>query len=117
MRWPDRESVRRAVAAWAANLAADCPGVQAVGYFGSLARGRDWGVGSDADLLVLVDAVSEPFERRASAFDASGLPVPADVLVYSAAEWNDLPCDSPFHDRVRREAVWVYQRNALTTDA
>ena len=108
MRWPDLVSVRQAVAAWASDLAAHHPDVMAVGYFGSLARGVDWGVGSDVDLLVVVDAAEAPFECRGKAFDASGLPVPADVLVYTAAEWADLSDANPFHDRVRREAVWVF---------
>jgi len=34
-----------------------------IGYFGSYARG-DWGVGSDLDLLVIVTAAEEAFEKR-----------------------------------------------------
>ncbi len=116
MRWPELASVRQAVTVWASDLAARRPDVRAVGYFGSLARGDDWGVGSDADLLVLIEpaigAAVKPFERRAETLDASELPVPADVLVYTTAEWADLPDATPFHDRARREAVWVYHRDA-----
>lgn len=111
MRWPDRAAVRQAVAAWAAALAEERPDVRAVGYFGSLARERGWGVGSDADLLVLVDVAPEPFERRAATFDTSRLPVPADLLVYELAEWDALSDAGPFHDRMRREARWVYRRD------
>ena len=71
----------------------------AVGYFGSYARG-DWGVGSDLDLVVIVDDSPEPFERRAARWDATGLPVPADVLVYTRAEWERLSARP-------REVVWV----------
>jgi predicted nucleotidyltransferase len=38
------------------------PEVVRVGYFGSYARG-DWGVGSDLDLIIIVDRSDEPFAR------------------------------------------------------
>ena len=37
----------------------------------------DWGVGSDVDLVVIVADSTEPFERRAAAWDATELPPPA----------------------------------------
>jgi predicted nucleotidyltransferase len=73
--------------------------VVAVGYFGSYAQG-DWGVGSDLDVVVVVKQSSEPFERRAARLDATGLPVPADVLVYTRAEWGGLRVPP-------RDVVWV----------
>jgi len=87
--WPDASAVRAAARLWAENLVRTDPSVAAVGYFGSYARG-DWGVGSDVDLVVIVRESPLPFERRAAGFDATGLPVPADVLVYTAAEWEGL---------------------------
>jgi hypothetical protein len=42
------------------------------------------------DLVVIVEASSVPLNRRAIDFDTSMLPVPADVLVYTAEEWNRL---------------------------
>ena len=59
--WPDRTIVDRAVRAWAAAAAARRGDVRRIGYFGSYARG-DWGVGSDLDLVAIVDAAVEPFE-------------------------------------------------------
>ncbi|HSF60676.1 MAG TPA: nucleotidyltransferase domain-containing protein [Gaiellaceae bacterium] len=88
LRWPRREVVRAAVDAWAAGAAAQ-QGVVSVGCFGSLARGT-WGVGSDVDLIVVVEHSSEPSYRRSLAFDASTLPVPADVVVYTRQEWDRL---------------------------
>jgi predicted nucleotidyltransferase len=67
-------------------------GVARVGSFGSLAKG-DWAVGSDVDLVVVVAASGHPPYRRALDFDASTLPVPADVLVYTQEEWNRLTAD------------------------
>lgn len=113
--WPDRQAVDRAVREWAARLAAERPDVLAVGYFGSYARG-DWGVGSDVDLLVILASSDVPFERRAAHLEAAlksappasrVLPVPADVLVYTWAEWQHLN-QQPVGRRLGQEVVWVY---------
>lgn len=42
LRWPDRETVDRAVRRWAEEVARRKPEVVRIGYFGSYARG-DWG--------------------------------------------------------------------------
>lgn len=89
LRWPSRPAVREAVEAWAAAVATG-PTVRAVGLFGSLLDER-WGVGSDVDLVVVVDRVDAPFTGRSAAFPADGLPVPADVLVYTVGEWASAP--------------------------
>lgn len=47
-------------------------------------------VGSDLDVVLVVEASDEPFESRGARWDLTRLPVPADVLVYTAAEWEDL---------------------------
>lgn len=47
LKWPDAESVRRALVAWVAEEAPRHPGLLRLGYFGSYARG-DWGVGSNS---------------------------------------------------------------------
>ena len=65
LRWPDPESVHRAARARAIGLAAAHAEVAAVGCFGSYARG-DAAVGSDLDLVVLIQESSVPFERRAA---------------------------------------------------
>ncbi|MCX8116020.1 MAG: nucleotidyltransferase domain-containing protein [Burkholderiaceae bacterium] len=71
------------------------------------ARG-DWGVGSDVDVVVVVERVTRRFAERALDFDATALPVPADVLVYTEDEWRALPDASPhFARRLAAETVWV----------
>lgn len=79
-----------------------------MGYFGSYARG-DWGVGSDVDIIVLVSGSDRPFSERAAAFSREGLPVPADILVYTAQEWAALKEQGdPFARRLSREVRWVF---------
>src|SRR5438132_1335261 len=87
--WPDRDQVDRAVRAWAEAVARRRADVQRIGYFGSYARG-DWGVGSDVDLIGVVDASDEPFERRSVRWPLEQLPVPAEILVYTPIELERL---------------------------
>lgn len=103
LRWPDARAVDHAVRRWAEQATRTRPEVRRIGYFGSYARG-DWGVGSDLDLLIIVEETPVPFERRAASWDTGGLPVPADVLIYTVAEWKQ----SPLRLRLHREIVWVY---------
>jgi uncharacterized protein len=76
--------------------------VLAIGLFGSLARG-DWGVGSDVDLIVISEA-------PALDLDTSALPVAADVLLRSPADWTALPIDNPNGAALQRETVWIVDR-------
>lgn len=110
LRWPDRDAVDAALRAFAAREAQARPGLVRLGYFGSYARG-DWGPGSDLDLVAVVDNASEPFERRALAWDLNGLPVPADLLVYTAAEWEALLArGGRFARTLSGETFWVFER-------
>ena len=63
IKWPNREEVDRAVREWIRTESARHAGLCRLAYFGSYARG-DWGVGSDLDLIAVVDDASEPYERR-----------------------------------------------------
>jgi len=111
LKWPDRRAVDRAVREIAAVFSVQRPELVRFGYFGSYARG-DWGVGSDVDLVAIVRASEWPFIERARHFDTSRLPVPADILIYTEAEWEALlEQGSRFADQVRRETVWVFPAN------
>ena len=107
LRWPEPAVVLQAARAWAEGIRARQSGVVRVGVFGSYARG-DAGVGSDLDLVVVVQADDEPFTRRAARWDVTRLPVPAEVLVYTEAEWNALhERGGRFAETLLREVVWV----------
>jgi len=110
IRWPERATVEEAVRAFARGEAERRPGLLRLGYFGSYARG-DAGVGSDLDLLAVVESSALPFERRAAEWDLTRLPVPAEVLVYTAAEWAAMEGRGDRFARVlQTDAVWVFDR-------
>jgi uncharacterized protein len=115
--WPDRDKVQRALIEWAAAQAAQKPALLRIGYFGSYARGN-WGVGSDLDLIVIVAQDDRPFTERGQDWDASALPVPADVLVYTEQEWDELARrEARFYRTVAAEAIWVYSSNKNVASA
>jgi predicted nucleotidyltransferase len=112
LKWPDRNMVDRAVRSWSREQVQQQPQIVSLGYFGSYARGN-WGVGSDLDLIAVVDDSREPFERRSLHWDLQEMPVPAEILVYTAAEWEALQSkDDKFSRMLAREVVWVYLRNS-----
>jgi len=106
-KWPDRALVERKLRQWASSEAAGRPELIRLGYFGSYARG-DAGVGSDLDLIAIVLRCSEPFERRAVRWNVNGLPVPAEIIIYTEQEWSQLGEWSPrFAKTLSAETVWI----------
>ena len=106
LKWPDARTVDAAVRDWAEAVRRARSDVVRIGYFGSYARG-DWSVGSDVDLLIVVEDSDRPFEARTADWDATSLPVPADLLIYTRHEWESLVSRGGFHEAVQ-SAVWVY---------
>jgi len=110
LKWAKREEVLEAAKQWAEKIAKEHPEVLRIGCFGSYARG-DWGVGSDIDLLIIVAHSDKPFIYRATGFDATELLVPADVLVYTQDEWQQLQRSGRFSEQVKSEVIWLYERS------
>ncbi len=107
MKWPNRKLVDEAVREWAKSLEHTDLGIIRLGYFGSYARG-DWGVGSDLDLVAVVEQASDPFELRSTRWGLSSLPVQAEILVYTEDEWRSLmERDDRFARTLAKETVWV----------
>lgn len=106
LKWPDQQTVQRALFGWARKVG-NRADVARIGYAGSYARG-DWGVGSDLDIVVVLRDTQLPFERRATEWDATDLPVPADVLVYTAREWAALEAEGR---RLVKETRWIETRD------
>jgi uncharacterized protein len=100
--------VHDAVVRWAGDAASSNPEVERVGYIGSYARG-DWGVGSDVDLIVVVRNCERGPLERALDFGTTALPVPADLIVYTAEEWRSLESRSArLFEVANEEGIWVY---------
>jgi predicted nucleotidyltransferase len=109
-KWPDSTIVVGAFESWAADQALQRTDILGIGYFGSYAKQRN-GVGSDLDILIVVEKSERPFWERALDFDTLELPVPAEILVYTRDEWEAAAVEtSGFLSTIRREAVWVYKR-------
>jgi uncharacterized protein len=110
LKWPDRTTAEKALREWAEREVMARADLLRLGYFGSYARG-DWGVGSDLDIIAVVGESSEPFERRSESWDLSGLPVPAEILIYTREEWERLRReDGLFARTLNRDAVWLLPR-------
>lgn len=103
-RWPDKDEVEKALWDWAQKLKAEHPEILRIGYFGSYAT-ASWGVGSDVDIVIVVASSQKPFAERPQDFDTTSLPVPADLLVYTAEEFAKLK--GKFSRVLREEAVWI----------
>lgn len=89
---------------WSERMTGERKDILQIGYFGSYARG-DWGVGSDLDLIVIIESSSKPVERRAAEWDTTDLPVTADLLVYTDDEWEKMKSRGRFGGTVMQEAV------------
>ncbi len=108
--WPTRQQVEAALRGWAAQQVSLWSGLLAIGYFGSYARGNP-GVGSDLDVVAVVDHSELPPERRSLGWDTSVLPVPVDLFVYTRAEWDAVVARATrFSRMLRSESRWVWRR-------
>jgi uncharacterized protein len=110
LKWPNRETVVCALKEWVVENASSHPELLRVGYFGSYAKGS-WGVGSDVDILLILEHSEKTFIERGSSWDLRGLPVPAELIIYTQEEWEGMKeRDEPFYRQLSREVVWIYQR-------
>ena len=108
LKWPDRLAVDRAAKSWADSEARKHPELLRLGYFGSYARG-DAGLGSDLDVIAIVDHAAEPFERRSLTWDLNALPIPADIIIYTRNEWKQLQKRGErFARMLKNQVVWLY---------
>ena len=111
-RWPATEAVLRALRDWADVEALRRPELEALGYFGSYARG-DEGFGSDLDLVAVVAESPLARAERPCAWKTEALPVPTDLLVYTVDEWESLQQDGGrFARTLASEAIWLVDRRA-----
>jgi len=93
-KWPGRDEVLAAARRRAAELQRRDPQVRSVYCVGSCARG-DWGVGSDLDVIVIVEEADPSPVARRSGYEPTDVPVPAGVWVYTVDGWQELGERSP----------------------
>jgi hypothetical protein len=112
IKWPDRQAVVEALMSWIQREKHRHPRLLKLGYHGSYADGT-WGVGSDLDLIAIVEESEEPFEERGLNWHFDDLPVPVELVVYSRKEWRALKNrGSRFAATIERQAVWVYEKKS-----
>ena len=109
-RWPSADVVLGALKEWGARAAERRDDLVALGYFGSYARG-DAGFASDLDLIAIVLRDDRPGMDRAGDWSTEKLPIPTDLLVYTAHEWERLQAeDGRFARTLNAEARWLLKR-------
>ncbi|MGC8890664.1 MAG: nucleotidyltransferase domain-containing protein, partial [bacterium] len=62
LKWPTYEEVIYKLKEWIKEVIEKRNDVLKIGFFGSYARG-DFGIGSDLDLIIIVESSKLPFER------------------------------------------------------
>ena len=59
----------------------------------------------------MVTSAGDRFDRRAVAWNLTSLPVPAEILIYTDAEWHDLERKGGrFAEMLARETLWIFNR-------
>jgi uncharacterized protein len=107
IKWPDRATVDAAFRRWAGEVLLQHHEILRIGYIGSYATG-DWGVGSDLDVVIILATSDAPYGGRLLDITDDGLPVPADLLVYTVAEIEMMRAEGRrFVDVVDAAAVWL----------
>lgn len=107
--WPRPDEVVPALATWAEALLAADPRVVGVRLFGSYALGN-WGVGSDADVLVELSECADGVLDRIVRPDPPAL-VPVDVVIRTTAELDEMRRQGyRFARMLDDEGVWLARR-------
>ncbi|MEM9120130.1 MAG: nucleotidyltransferase domain-containing protein [Cyanobacteria bacterium P01_F01_bin.56] len=94
LRWPSRDEVDAAFRQWVTDNISALEQAIAIGYFGSYARGHA-GVGSDLDVVMVLEKSDLPFVQRSQAWDFLAIPVPVEAQIYIAAEWTQMKVTQP----------------------
>lgn len=112
LKWPEPQVVIKALHDWVERALPQHKEILRIGYFGSYARGN-WGVGSDLDLVAIVESSAQPFDRRCVEFDTTYLPVPVDLFIYTKEEWQKLSRQGKWR-QTAGEIVWIYEAEHIS---
>ena len=102
LKWPSKEKVISDLNKWVDNLKKNSS-ILKIGYFGSYAEGN-FGIGSDLDIVIIVEETKIPFIYRAKDFDTTSFCVDVDLLIYTLKEWQKL--ESSFKHKIK----WIFER-------
>lgn len=111
-KWPDRTEVFESFRAWARHQMTVRRDIARIGCFGSIVKGT-WGVGSDIDIIIILNDSNIHPLRRAAQWDTTGLPVPADVVVLTQRE-AEKAASYRFRNVIEKEVVWVEKHREET---
>ena len=65
-------------------------------------------MGSDLDIVLVLKSSRLPRQERGVLWDATSLPVPIDLFVYTLPEWRELMgSGSRFAEMLKAETRWV----------
>jgi len=106
-RWPARDAVLAGARVWAAAEARRRPELEALGCFGSYARG-DAGFGSDLDLVLRGPGLAEIPSGQIADFEEAVRESTIPFLV-EARDWARLP--ERFHREIERDYAVMVGRN------
>ena len=110
--WPSAGEVEESLVEWAHREARIRPGLCGVGYYGSYATGN-WGVGSDLDIVLVVEKSEKSVGKRTLEWELAGFQVPVDLCVYTLDEWHALSDSSRrFARMLLEDTKWVYRKKA-----
>ena len=85
----DRDVIRQAVEAYAAQLRQRHPEIERIIWFGSWVTGLP-APGSDVDLCLILSSSDKPARDRISDYLPLGFPVGIDLFAYTLAEFEGL---------------------------
>lgn len=105
-KWPKRDDVDAAVGEWASRQREIHPELLRLGYFGSMGHGT-WGFGSDIDIVIIVRESSRPAIERPIDWNTRGIPVDADLLIYTEEEFQRIMSDDSRFAGEMRAVRWL----------
>lgn len=109
LKWPAPSEVIAALREWTSRMRATHPELRRVGYFGSLADSKRYGVGSDADVVAIVsDSSREHWWERQLDFDPPDeVPVNVDLFVYTEDEFAEILGRGDAFAHTMSNVVWL----------
>lgn len=107
--WPSRAEVLAGLRAWVSRQKQQHPELVRVGYFGSLADGKRYGFGSDADVVAIVrHSLREPWWQRQLDFDPpAAVPVDVDLFVYTEEEFAKILARGDQFASDMQGVIWI----------